>query len=187
MTLSKFLSEYIFRTWYRKGKKLHGYYAATMVTFFVSGFWHGAGWTFVAWGVINGVFVCIASAMKRKGVSLPSPLAYAMTAVGVVACRVLFVSGTFSDALIVLRGMVNFGTIGDLGALKLEPLTTITLLVGIIVCWFLPNTAAIRSNFENYLDRGSLKALPVMGIVSIMFMISIMFMNKVTQFLYFQF
>ncbi|MCC7501315.1 MAG: MBOAT family protein [Flavobacteriales bacterium] len=28
----------------------------TMIIFLVSGFWHGANWTFVAWGAINGLF-----------------------------------------------------------------------------------------------------------------------------------
>ena len=50
MTLSRFLGAYVFRNVYRKGVKYRNYYVATMVTFFVSGFWHGAGWTFVVWG-----------------------------------------------------------------------------------------------------------------------------------------
>lgn len=50
MTLSRFLSNYIFRSVYKKGTKWRNYYVATMATFFVSGFWHGAGWTFVCMG-----------------------------------------------------------------------------------------------------------------------------------------
>lgn len=30
-----------------------------MIVFLVSGFWHGANWTFIAWGVLNSIFVVI--------------------------------------------------------------------------------------------------------------------------------
>jgi len=28
----------------------------TLIIFFVSGFWHGANWTFIAWGLLNGIY-----------------------------------------------------------------------------------------------------------------------------------
>lgn len=30
-----------------------------LITFLVSGIWHGADWTFIAWGALHGVFLCI--------------------------------------------------------------------------------------------------------------------------------
>ena len=32
---------------------------AVMITFFLCGLWHGAKWTFVAWGIINGIALSI--------------------------------------------------------------------------------------------------------------------------------
>jgi alginate O-acetyltransferase complex protein AlgI len=29
----------------------------TLIIFLVSGFWHGANWTFIAWGLLNGLFI----------------------------------------------------------------------------------------------------------------------------------
>ena len=112
MTLSRFLSNYIFRSVYKRDVKWRNYYIATMVTFFVSGFWHGAGWTFVVWGLVNGIFVCTASWMKRKNLKFPFWLAFPLTALGVVLARVLFVSNTFSDAWHVYRGLVNVSSLG---------------------------------------------------------------------------
>lgn len=34
-----------------------------LVTFFVSGLWHGANWNYVMWGVLNGVFLVIEKAL----------------------------------------------------------------------------------------------------------------------------
>lgn len=39
-------------------------YFNTMVTFTVSGFWHGANFGYVLWGVLNGVYVCVEGIFK---------------------------------------------------------------------------------------------------------------------------
>ena len=36
-----------------------------MVTFLLSGLWHGANWTFVIWGGLNGLFIVIGAATKK--------------------------------------------------------------------------------------------------------------------------
>lgn len=38
---------------------------AIMITFAVSGLWHGANWTFVVWGVLNGVYLLTGTATKE--------------------------------------------------------------------------------------------------------------------------
>lgn len=40
----------------RKKYKMLPTYAAVIITFFVSGVWHGAGWTFVVFGILHGCF-----------------------------------------------------------------------------------------------------------------------------------
>jgi len=44
-------------------------YLNIMTTFLVSGLWHGAGWTFVIWGCIHGIFLIVekASGLAPKG------------------------------------------------------------------------------------------------------------------------
>lgn len=34
-------------------------YRNLLITFFISGLWHGANWTYVSWGVINGIYLVI--------------------------------------------------------------------------------------------------------------------------------
>ena len=188
MTLSRFLSAYIFRSVYRHGDKWRNYYTATMVTFFVSGFWHGAGWTFVVWGIFNGMFVCFASAMKKKGKSFPAPLAYLLTAIGVVLLRVLFVANSFSDAALVYRGLIHFSSLGgDLSSwlstirtfILCHKSTGLVLTLGLFVCWFLPNSREMTEKFRPSVRNAIFAA--------VLMMVCVMNMNKVVQFLYFQF
>lgn len=186
ITLSKFLGAYVFRSWYDKNKKLHGYYTATMLTFFVSGFWHGAGWTFVVWGLVNGVFVCAASAMARKGKTWPAFVSYPLTCLGVMLCRILFVSPSFSTAWRVLKGLVNFGSI-PLYDGSAYPVYIATLGIGIILCWFAPNSGQVRASFTELLDRRDQRAFLIMTGSALLFAVCLLSMNKAAAFLYFQF
>ena len=59
ITLGLFLNRYVFSYLYKPGKGLISFCAATMVTFFISGLWHGAGWSYIFWGLLHGAAVCI--------------------------------------------------------------------------------------------------------------------------------
>ena len=58
ISLTSWLTDYIYTPLTRQRKfKLKLYYVmlgSLLVTFLVSGFWHGAQWTFVAWGALHG-------------------------------------------------------------------------------------------------------------------------------------
>lgn len=186
MTLSRFLGDYIFRSVYRKNDKYRNFYVATMVTFLVSGFWHGAGWTFVVWGLVNGALVCVASWMKRHEMSLPSVLAYPLTALGVILTRVLFISPTFAYARNVYKGMLNweglhefFNTLQFLFAGNKAKVTALILIVGILICWLLPNSKELEERFKPTVLTGVFAA--------VLFLLCIFRMGSTSSFLYFQF
>ena len=39
----------------------------TLVTFLLSGLWHGASWTFVVWGAVNGLYLAVEAVLRRGG------------------------------------------------------------------------------------------------------------------------
>jgi D-alanyl-lipoteichoic acid acyltransferase DltB (MBOAT superfamily) len=45
-------------------------YRNLMITMLLGGLWHGANWTFVAWGLFHGLLLCFYRAMSRRGASL---------------------------------------------------------------------------------------------------------------------
>ncbi len=67
MTLGRFFTRYLYIPLggSRKGKLRQ--VVNTMIVFTVSGLWHGANWTFVVWGVLHGVGVCVS--IFTKGIS----------------------------------------------------------------------------------------------------------------------
>ncbi|WP_416143610.1 MBOAT family O-acyltransferase [Planococcus koreensis] len=56
ITLSNWLRDYIFVPLCKGKKKRSEIYVAIVITFLVSGIWHGAAWTFVLWGLIHGFY-----------------------------------------------------------------------------------------------------------------------------------
>lgn len=189
ISLSKFLSDYIFRSVFKKGDGSMRFYSAVMLTFLVSGFWHGAGWRFVLWGVINGVFVCMAHFMTRRNWALHYSFAWVLTFLGILGTRVIFVSSSTSEALYVMKKMIDLSVFNGWAksAILMEGLDFIVtnayvmsvLAVGLIIVFFMKNTTQITENFTF-----SKKYAIITGIL---ITLSIFQMSNVADFLYFQF
>jgi D-alanyl-lipoteichoic acid acyltransferase DltB (MBOAT superfamily) len=78
----------------------------TIVTFLLSGLWHGAGWTFVCFGLVNGLALAINHAWNASVFpSLPRIVGWALTMVTVIVTLVYFRSGTLAQAHYLLHQM----------------------------------------------------------------------------------
>ncbi len=109
MTLSRFLRDYLY---FPMGGGRHGRLnqgRAAMVTMLLGGLWHGAGWTFVAWGGLHGIAVIANHGWRRAGLSLPSPLAWAATMLFLVVGWVLFRAEDFAAATRLFEAMAGIG------------------------------------------------------------------------------
>jgi D-alanyl-lipoteichoic acid acyltransferase DltB (MBOAT superfamily) len=80
--------------------KLRNYWNI-LVTFLVSGIWHGANWTFIVWGVIHGVFQIIEKVLgwnKKKSKGIVKALRIVFTFAIVTVAWVIFRSPSIGDA-----------------------------------------------------------------------------------------
>jgi len=59
MTLSRFLRDYLYIPLGGNRKGNARRHANLMITMLLGGLWHGAGWTFVFWGALHGVYLVI--------------------------------------------------------------------------------------------------------------------------------
>ena len=57
ITLGRALSTYIYKPLGGSRKGLARTCLNLFITFMVSGFWHGASWTFIFWGMLHGLFI----------------------------------------------------------------------------------------------------------------------------------
>ena len=75
-------------------------YLNLVIVFFLCGLWHGASWTFVAWGLYHGLFLVLERAgFGERLAKLPRPLRHSYTLLVVIAGWVLFRAGSFGQAL----------------------------------------------------------------------------------------
>lgn len=93
--------------------KLRNYFNL-LITFVVSGIWHGANWTFLCWGTIHGILLCIEKAFgisKQKYTGAKKSFHWATTFVLVCFAWILFRANNLSDAVSVVTGIfTNLGT-----------------------------------------------------------------------------
>jgi hypothetical protein len=89
--------------------------------------WHGAAWTFVAWGALHGVYLVINHAWQRLGGAVKLPgrgtdagrwAAWLITFLAVVVAWVFFRSESFAAAKYMLRGMAGRNGLGAPGELS---------------------------------------------------------------------
>lgn len=68
ISLTTWFMDYVYYPLVGSSDRLVYWNFCMIVTFLLSGLWHGAGWTFVLWGLYQGVFIVISmnSAKKRK-------------------------------------------------------------------------------------------------------------------------
>lgn len=113
MTLSRFLRDYLYIPLGGNKKGPARRYLNLMATMLLGGLWHGAGWTFVVWGGLHGLYLVVHQAWlglrKRLGWTRSSRAgrvaAIALTFLAVVLAWVFFRAETFAGALSLLRGM----------------------------------------------------------------------------------
>jgi len=112
MTLSRYLRDYVYIPLGGSRQGFGRYVAATLATMGLCGLWHGAGWTFVAWGLMHGAGLMVNRAWKQRGLWLPPALAWTATFLFVVVGWVIFRSSSFEVAGAMLQGMVGLGGSG---------------------------------------------------------------------------
>ena len=99
VTLGRFFTRYVYIPLggNRKGKVRT--YVNIFIVFLLSGFWHGAAWTFVIWSVLNGIFVIITRMFKKKFDDMHPALGWMITQAFFAVSLVFFRANTISDAI----------------------------------------------------------------------------------------
>lgn len=116
ITLSRFLLEYVYVPLGGSRKGSIRRYANLMMTMLLGGLWHGAGWTFVLWGALHGLYLTINHAwrdLRRRIGFTPRQsrggriFARALTFLFVVLAWVFFRAESFSAAMTLLKTLAG--------------------------------------------------------------------------------
>nr|WP_236613301.1 MBOAT family O-acyltransferase [Chrysiogenes arsenatis] len=204
MTLSRFLRDYLYIP--LGGNRVGKYrnYLNLFAVFLLGGIWHGAGWTFVAWGALHGIALIIHRIWQEAGLRMNQYLAWFITFNFVNIAWVFFRAREWEDAFKVLRGMVGLDgvmlpvmfqfkfqfltpygvTFGKwLGAINGDTLLTPLLILIMVIA-----TLGLK-NSNQYLLQGAKLRTYFFGIAGTMAMLALWVMSQAgkSEFLYFNF
>ncbi|MBQ6566823.1 MAG: MBOAT family protein [Treponema sp.] len=107
ITLTRFLTKYVYIPLggSRKGALRTG--LNILIVFFVSGFWHGAGVSFIVWGLLHGIFSVMTRRHKAFFDALHPALNFILMFVFLNVTWVFFRADTCSQALGIFRSVLN--------------------------------------------------------------------------------
>lgn len=136
ITLSDFLKEYIYIPLGGNRKRESRVMLNLIVTMTLGGIWHGAGWTFLLWGLLHGILLSIVhfKVTHFNRWKIPDEIGIVLTFIIVTLLWVLFNSGDINEAVAYYQVLFSFDS-GNIAGLEL-----IWVIIGFGIVWFLPNS-----------------------------------------------
>ena len=181
ITLSRFLRDYVYIP--LGGNKVSSLRtnANLIITFLLGGIWHGAGWTFIIWGLLHGSALVVYRYWKKVGVESPTFISILLTFFFVNATWVFFRAEDFQDAMALLSTMFHFSVAGSPDFYLVSNLYNLPLWLAGITLLFLPSDMQLGHQMKPTLGYGIATVL--------LFLLNMIFLNSVVQtdFLYFDF
>jgi alginate O-acetyltransferase complex protein AlgI len=167
-----------------------------MVTMLLGGLWHGAAWTFVAWGALHGLYLCLNHVWNYFAPKSPSRfapfgavVAWPLTFLSVVVAWVFFRADSIASALVILARMVDPSHI-VLGRSEIGNITLI--LICAALAWLAPNTQRIMAYDHEKRSVGSicligrLRSVFLCAMAAI-FALGVLGIQQHSEFIYFRF
>jgi len=201
ITLSRFLRDYVYIPLGGNRNGNFQTYNNLMATFILGGIWHGAGWTFVFWGFLHGMALVIFRLWNQLGLKLWTWLAWVITFNFINITWVFFRAEEWGDAVRVLKGMIGLSGVifnekiekylGFLAPFDFLSFGTITTHIGdgaTVLNWILSGFFVIlcTKNSIEKLEKFEPKKTSVLLMV-FLFIVSILMLNRESEFLYFNF
>ena len=178
ITLSRFLRDYLYIP---LGGNRKGYirrYLNLLITMLLGGLWHGAGWTFIIWGGLHGIYLIInhtwLAYQQAFNLKITSCWYYAsvriLTFMSIVVAWVFFRAENINAALKILYSMSGgngillksqlLAGISLLGPIltdwnihiSLEKEAIIWCLLLFVIIWFLPNVSQFMWHYQPALN-----------------------------------
>lgn len=186
MTLSRWIRDYLF---FPVSARFHHVPAALgfslVGTMALVGLWHGAGWTFVLWGVLHGVYLVLFRIWERVGRSsrLSSAALRVLTVLAVMAAWMPFRAATLQQALVMLRSLVIPNGLRPSYSINFYLVTLLVFLFAVVE----PALASCLGAIERRIVSPANLLLLRPAMYACGLLLFLIFDDRNTQFIYFQF
>lgn len=186
MSLSTWFREYVyFPLGGSRCSKLKNY-RNLFIVWFLTGFWHGASWNYILWGLYYFIILVIEKAFMLKLLSkLPSFVRHLYTLILVLFGWLLFVFEDLSEGLKYLRTMVSFNSTFVSGTDVYDLIRNLLFFILLVIgCTPLP-----KKLFYKFYEKSQVFKLGAFVGTSVLLILCISYMVSSTYnpFLYFRF
>lgn len=192
ISLTQWLMDYIYYPMVGQSDKLRWWNFSMIVTFLISGLWHGADWSFVMWGLYQGVFIVLSTNIakrrkkfekqhKLKNKRLYQALTILLTFSIVCFGLIFFRANSISDAFEVIRKIVSVR--GDLFISEWN-----TIVFGLLSLLILINKDVFDEFFSKIklMNHSHLIIRWATYIILVIYIVTLGVLDN-SQFIYFQF
>jgi D-alanyl-lipoteichoic acid acyltransferase DltB (MBOAT superfamily) len=151
-------------------------YRNLFVTFFISGIWHGAAWTFVIWGVLHALGILITRELERSSFyreRVPHLAKQLATFLFVCFAWIFFRAGSFGDAMLIIARIFT-------GAWHTPQMPMLMLLLAAVIWLY---QFIFESRYKEILQTGLVRV----GLAVFMILYLCVCATEGGAFIYFQF
>ncbi len=187
----------------------------TLFAFFWVGVWHGAGWNFIYFGLLNGFYLIIYYLVQQSNISLIRLenfnielirfLKMSFNFILVSVSFIFFRAKDLASTKEIFKGItglngINLGDAFKIGEFATEPIFGLFFIISLILfVFYLPNTKSIiekqiiNIDLKTFMTRQKNYQFKLYGsfkwgiIFGLMLMISISLISNTNEFLYFEF
>lgn len=195
ITLSKFLRDYIYIPLGGSRVNLTRNCFNLMMVFIIGGFWHGASWTFIIWGIMHGCATVIHKLWQFTNIKINKFLAWFITFNFINLTWIFFKAENFQTALNVIKNMFNISSIKNIESYKpkfiLETIDARSadisfMLFAMIIAFFAKNSIELLNSTKIDTNKKSWIYGIMIGALMI-FLIGKMIFVPFSEFIYFNF
>ncbi len=192
ISLSSWLRDYLYVSLGGNRRGVPRAYANLLVTMLIGGLWHGASWTFVAWGGLHGLYLVVERALRpwlgraQEALSAPRWLeklaARLFVFHAVCFAWIFFRAQSFADAAEVIRGIA---TRSELSFAQVPNKFAVIKIVGLVALLVTVEAMSFRTSFVAHL-----RARPALRFAAaslLLWGIAILGTFSGANFIYFQF
>lgn len=193
ISLIKWLTDYVYTPLSFSLRKLkqYGVVVSLILTFIISGIWHGAGLTFIVWGILQGILLSIESLTLKFKTTFENKYAWTRSA-GYKAILILSTYILFSISQIFgrsnnLQGAASYihKMLSDRGSFFLDYTTLALSLFGILIVMI---SEFVQEFYPAKIERIEKKSLLMTSTYLTIFILTLLLGTfKSKSFIYFQF
>ena len=202
ITLNSWLRDYIYIPLGGSRRGVFRHLLNTMIVFLVSGFWHGASWNYVLWGVLNGALIVLEIVLEKplenffakhqKIKKVHSYLAIPLTFIVICCTWVFFRAKDINQAFLVYQRIFTSFISGnglEVFTHKVFAIRVVLTLLLVFVIPYIPKldfTKDENGNYDTKVITNSLVYLCLIGLIAFCWIDQLSTSGE-SGFIYFQF